>query len=350
MINAVMLGALAGCKRLPVPFEAFEAAIRADGKAVESNLRGFHAGLAASKLAAGTARDGRQSKRGRRPNPALTALETEIAATMPISFAVEGVRRLAAYQDVAYAKLYLDRLKSVRDLDARAGADGALLRETARHLAVRMSFEDLIRVAEAKIDPERFARIEREIGIKPGEPYKVVDFLKPGIEEFCQILPPTWARWVLARAARRGWIDRFHWSMEISSNSIWGFVRFWLLARLKPWRRGTYRYQEEQAAIEHWLALIAEAATQSAEFALEVVACARLIKGYGDTLKRGVANFTAIETRVARPTLAGRIPLARGIDAVASARAAALADPEGERLAQCLAEIERAGAPREAAE
>ena len=36
MINAVMLGAIAGSGRLPIPADAFEAAIRADGKAVEA--------------------------------------------------------------------------------------------------------------------------------------------------------------------------------------------------------------------------------------------------------------------------------------------------------------------------
>ena len=35
------------------------------------------------------------------------------------------------------------------------------------------------------------------------------------------------------------------------------------------------------------------------------------------------------------------LPLRDGIDAIASARTAALVDPEGERLARCLAEIER---------
>ena len=48
-INAVMLGVIAGCGRLPIPVEAFEAAIRADGKAVEGNLRGFRAGLEAAQ-------------------------------------------------------------------------------------------------------------------------------------------------------------------------------------------------------------------------------------------------------------------------------------------------------------
>ena len=49
MISAVMLGAIAGAGALPIPAAAFEDAIRADGKAVDANLRGFRAGLAAAQ-------------------------------------------------------------------------------------------------------------------------------------------------------------------------------------------------------------------------------------------------------------------------------------------------------------
>ena len=47
-INSVMLGIIAGSGRLPIPVDAFEAAIRADGKGVDGNLRGFRAGLEAA--------------------------------------------------------------------------------------------------------------------------------------------------------------------------------------------------------------------------------------------------------------------------------------------------------------
>ena len=75
---------------------------------------------------------------------------------------------------------------------------------------------------------------------------------------------------------------------------------------------------------------------RSSDFALEIAECSRLIKGYVDTHARGLANYVAIETRVIRPALAGDIFLDRAIDAVASARTAALVDPEGESLAKCL--------------
>ncbi len=244
---------------------------------------------------------------------------------------LEGVRRLVAYQDIAYARLYLDRLAPIRAADERAQAGGRLLREVARHLAVRMSYEDVIRVAQAKIDPARLARIAAEIGVKPGEPFTVTEFLKPGIEEMCSILPPRLARRILALAERRGWIDRVHWGMEVNSASVSGFLRFWLLAKLRGWRPKSYRFQEEQRAIEAWLGLIVEAAQLSDDLALEVAECARLIKGYGDTHKRGTANYRLIETRVIRPVLAGRIPLRQGVDAIASARAARCSIPTARR-------------------
>jgi indolepyruvate ferredoxin oxidoreductase beta subunit len=125
--------------------------------------------------------------------------------------------------------------------------------------------------------------------------------------------------------------------MEVNTTSLNGYLRFRMLAALRRFRPKTFRYGEEQAAIAAWLSLIVEAATRSAEIALEVAACAGLIKGYGDTHERGTANYRLIEDEVIRPMLAG--PAAFAADAIASARAAALSDPEGEALARCIAEV-----------
>lgn len=341
IVNAVMLGALASCGRVPITADQFAAAIRADGKAVDSNLRGFEAGLKAAKAGQGapTAAD----KRATGDRRQVATMEATIRARMPAAaqdILIEGVRRLERYQDAAYAQFYLDRLTPVTEADARAGAGGRLLRETARHLAVRMSYEDVIRVAQAKTDPERRKRIAGELGAAPGQPFRVVEFLKPGIEEFCQILPPRLARPILAFAEKRGWLDRFHFGMEVDTTSVTGYLRFRALARLRRYRRGTWRYQEEQAAIADWLALVIEAAGRSADLAIEIAECARLIKGYGSTHRRGSANYRLIEMCAIRPVLDGRLPFRRGIDAIASARTAALVDPDGDALQRCLDALE----------
>jgi indolepyruvate ferredoxin oxidoreductase, beta subunit len=59
IINAVMLGAIVGCGRLPLRLEQFEAAIREDGKAVDSNLKGFRAGYDAAREAFREKEEGR---------------------------------------------------------------------------------------------------------------------------------------------------------------------------------------------------------------------------------------------------------------------------------------------------
>ena len=68
----------------------------------------------------------------------------------------DGVERLTDYQDAAYASRYLAR---VARFVGKPGADGAFIRELGRHLAVRMSVEDVIRVAQLKLREARLDRV-----------------------------------------------------------------------------------------------------------------------------------------------------------------------------------------------
>mgnify|MGYP003335502104 CR=1 FL=1 len=74
-----------------------------------------------------------------------------------------GIERVADYQNLAYARDYLDRLKPIAEADKQYGSgSGLLLSETARELALGMAYEDTVRVAELKIRPNRFARVRAE--------------------------------------------------------------------------------------------------------------------------------------------------------------------------------------------
>ena len=201
----------------------------------------------------------RPDKRERRPRLARRCSNARrstrsIARRPRATSSREGVRRLADYQDEAYARLYLDRLAPIRDADARAKADGRLLRETARHLAVRMSYEDVIRVAQAKTDPARFARIAAEVGAKPGEPVKVVRIPQArrrgivlGAAAVAGAAHPRVRRAPReARALPLGHGGQHHVGVAAICASA-------LLATLRRWRPRTYRYAEEQRAIERWL-------------------------------------------------------------------------------------------------
>ena len=99
-----------------------------------------------------------------------------------------------------------------------------------------MSYEDVVRVAQAKIAPARMQRIAQdELRVKD-EPFTVHDFLKPGIEELTQLLPPALARPILRLAEKRGWLGRVYFGMEINATSITGYLRFLMLAKLRAIR------------------------------------------------------------------------------------------------------------------
>jgi indolepyruvate ferredoxin oxidoreductase beta subunit len=139
--------------------------------------------------------------------------------------------------------------------------------------------------------------------------------------------------------------------MHVRTTTVLGFARLRLVAGLRWWRPRTFRYVEEQAEIERWLGEIRAAAPLGLDLAREIAESARLIKGYGDTHKRGLGNYRRIADEVIAPALAGRLTPRAAADAVANARVAALADPEGESLSKTLAAIAAATPPlRQAAE
>ena len=311
VINAVLFGAMAGSGALPLTRAACEEAIRKGGRGTEASLRGFAAGF---DIAAGTKTA---------PAPAPKRLPPETQEILDL-----GIARLKDYQGDAYAALFLERVKSL------GTADTKLLGETARHLAVWMSYEDIIRVADLKTRASRFERVRKESGAKDGEPVVVIDFLKPGVEEVASLLPPSMGRGLVQWAERNGKLDAYNIGMHVKTSGVLGYLMTRSLAWLKPWRPHSYRYAEEQALIERWLGHVRDAAKRSVPLAMEVADCARLVKGYGDTHRRGKANFLAImDALVENPATSDPAEQAKSIR---KARDAALADPEGKALGGAL--------------
>ena len=115
---------------------------------------------------------------------------------------------------------------------------------------------------------------------------------------------------------------------------VLGYLMVRSLAWLKPWRPHSYRFREEQQLIERWLRLVRDSANRDAGLALEVAECARLVKGYGETHRRGKGNFLALlDALVENPPTSDPRTQA---EAIRKAREAALADPEGQALEKQL--------------
>jgi len=347
VINAVLFGAMAGSGALPVSRAACEDAIRAHGKGAEASLRGFAAGYAHASGAAsqgvreaGKVWRGRPVERVRREFPPETHRIVE-----------EGVARLVDYQDAAYADLYLDRLALVvaAERDAGGGPSGyGIANETARYLALWMSYEDIIRVADLKSRRSRFERVRAEVLAQPHEPVHIVEFLKPGVEEFAAILPRRLARRVLDWAARKG--KSFNVGMHVKTTSVSGYLLVRALAWLRPLRRRTSRFHDEQELIERWLAAIWSACGPDLALATEVARLGHLIKGYGETHKRGRGNFVRIMDTLVDATAGdvAAMSVAERATAIREAHAAAFADPEGRKLEHSLEAVGIAPLPPQA--
>ena len=325
MLNAVLFGALAASGATPLTRAACEQAIRAGGKGVEASLKGFALGFDAFAAAAGSVA----------PAPASTAAPS--TTTPPLErmrrdFAPEthamlelGVARCKDFLDTAYAGQYLERLAPIAKLDRGEGL--RLTSETARFLALWMCYEDIIRVADLKSRRSRFERVRRDVRARPHEPVRMIEYFKPRLEEFAAILPAWLARPLFACSPL---VARFTPGLHLHTTSIHGFVLLRTLAALRPLRRASSRFREEQAIIERWLATIANAAQDQA-LATEIALCGRLIKGYGDTHQRGKDNFIRIlEALIENKTGAAAAE-------VRKAREAALADAGGRTLDRALA-------------
>ena len=323
VISAVMFGALAGSGTLPLSRGDCEAAIRSGGKGAEASLKGFAAGY---EHAAGpmTAAKEKKHLRSSPLEPLRPAFPDETHAILG-----EGAARCADFQDRNYANLYLDRVEPIANLDS--AADGYKLTiETGRFLALWMCYEDVIRVADLKTRGSRFERVREEVQAKPHEPVHIVEFLKPGVDEFTALLPRFLARPLKALAEASGLASKLNVGMHVKTTSISGFVLMRVLAWLRPFRPLTSRWREEQALIGRWLGAIAGAAKRDAGLALEIALCGRLIKGYGDTHKRGKGNFLRILDTLVE---SNAVPDDHArIEAIRKAREAALADPEGRKL------------------
>lgn len=322
-VNALLLGALAATEVVPMTAADFEAAIREGGVAVDRNVRGLKAGM--ELVAAGEVREG-----ARRERP-WAETKSERAAALGSRAAVfgslaaraeaefpealhavvgEALARLIDYQDARYALLFLERVRRVRALDSGTRLTGIF----ARRLAVWMTYEDAIRVADLKTRRARFDRIRREQGTPEGAVLVVTDYLKPDLDEMYGILPASIGG-PIARWAERRWPEgRPTIGQHLKTTSVLGFLRVWLLARLRGLRPSSLRRQREFALMDRWEETVLAAAAVDERLASEVAELANVVKGYGEVRRRLSGAVARFLDEAVRPAIEADRRAGRGFD------------------------------------
>ncbi|MCP3710808.1 indolepyruvate oxidoreductase subunit beta family protein [Paraburkholderia sp. CNPSo 3274] len=333
VISAVLFGALAGTGVLPFSRRQFEETIERGGVGVKPSLRAF--GLAFDRAGAQEAAETASAPVDLKPAPRDAVVARLVERTrkeLPTavqSIVLEGVRRLIDYQDPAYASLYLDRLAMLRA--ALPATETVLLRESARYLALWMSYEDTIRVADLKTRGARFERVRSEVQAQTDQLLAINEFMHPRIEEICETLPAGFGRWL----ARPHWVHRLvrrctQSGRVVKTSSLRGYLMLYAVASLRGMRRRTLRYELENARIEAWLVQIVGTAKLNPALATEVAQCQRLVKGYSDTHARGLKNYQTLMAAVQKA--GARLAPAT----LRELRDAALADEHGHKLNAAL--------------
>ena len=334
VISASLFGALGGSGVLPFSRDAYESVIREGGVGVTASLRAF---AAAWERAATPATPAAQPDKAAPQSllPQGPVLAERIRRQLPPALhatAWEGVRQLVDYQDARYAAQYLEALEGIVAMDSAEGGH-ALGLAVARHLALWMCYQDVIRVASQKTRSARYADIRREVLAGKDELVEPVEFMHPRLEEICDLMPPAMGRWILGSKGFREWLERFfRKGRMVRTYSLRGFLMLGTLAALRPVRRMTLRHSIEHERIGAWLARIGQAARHDRALATEIARCQRLLKGYADTQARGWRSFSRIMDHVDHAQ-AGTLAAAD----VARLREAALADESGKALDAALA-------------
>ncbi|MHA3904692.1 indolepyruvate oxidoreductase subunit beta family protein [Castellaniella sp. WN] len=349
VVSAVLFGALSGAGVLPFNRTQFEATIERGGVGVKASLAAFADAFDQARLTQSEAsRPTVRAREGGRletpdkpalPDPAAVAPRhprvarlVEHARGYPADIqpiVIEGIRRCVDYQDPAYGRLYLDRLDA--QMAAPGGKDVEMMREVARHLALWMTYEDTIRVADLKIRGSRFRRVRDEVRAADEQVLSISEYMHPRIEEICETLPAGLGRWLSRPHVIHRLVARFtREGRVVATSSLGGFFLLYALAWWGRWRRVTLRYAVETARIEAWLGRLRAAAAIDPRLALEAAKCQTLVRGYSDTHERGLRNYETIMTVLDRHAKALAPAILREL------RNAALADEHGRFLRDAL--------------
>ena len=216
-ISACLFGTLAASGTLPFGREAFEAIIKAGGRGIEPSLNAFRAAYdqAAQPQAAAQPVLKKSAKRfsplpasaGRPDLDKLLARIREFPEPLR-NMLFAGVKQLTDFQDPAYANEYLDRVAKIYEVDRSNGGAAksfALTAAAAKYIAIAMSYDDVIRVADLKTRRTRYDRVLRDNSVGDGQIVYTTEYMHPRLEEVAGTMPAALGRFLEAHPALFGW-------------------------------------------------------------------------------------------------------------------------------------------------
>lgn len=321
-INALLLGALGASGVLPIGEASYLKSIEVAGVAIKNNLKAFRIGWEHvksgryplpkpdSQLKREAFKEERAQKLSLEKSKEYLELLGRVENDYPESLReilAEAIFRMIDYQDLGYAEKYLNQLKPVYEADIIIKGGFRVTELFAKNLALLMSYEDGIRVAELKIKPERFKRIKEDMRLREDQIFHVTDYLKPDSYEIYGLLPHILVAPIIrimnSRVFRKLWLGKkkITFGQKPVTTSFLGSLRLWLLTKLKFIRPYSHRYHNEHALIQKYKANVEKFTALNYEIGCLVAKSGQMIKGYGDVRRRSMNAFARFLENIVAP-------------------------------------------------
>jgi indolepyruvate ferredoxin oxidoreductase beta subunit len=317
-VNAILLGALAASRALPISSEVYQRAVRDTGIGVEPNLAAYTVGfafvdtgghlvsrekreLSPSELVQANA--GRLHPSQREAYHRLVARAAKDYPGQLQDVLDEALFQLTDYQGADYAARLLEHVDQVRAWEPPGGIE--LTRELVKHLTPLLTYEDVIRVAALKTEPQRFVKIRQDFNVKQGDVYLVRDFFDPDLEELYGILPNSLVKlFARPREYTEGVVET-QTTLPFKTNvqSVVGAFPMWLLQRFRPLRQKSFRYELEMRFVAKYLGWVKEFAAVDYKLGCLAARTGQMVKGYGRVRRRTRWATTRYIDEILRPSM-----------------------------------------------
>ena len=206
-----------------------------------------------------------------------------------------GKERCSDYQNNKYSELFIARVEKLISVINKEDPKVLSIAENiVRRLVLWMTYEDIPRVAQLKIKPDRFIKIKNEINIQSNQILLVQDIFKPGINEIAAMLPNKIGKWFIKNKKIVSRLPFIGKGMKINSSTIFGFIVLKFLSSFRYIRPISLRYKEEQRNIDIWIDNIILSLNKSISFTEGLADMPQILKGYGDTWDRGIKKYNKI--------------------------------------------------------
>ncbi len=170
------------------------------------------------------------------------------------------------------AHKYLDMLLPFINKDEQQPNRGyELSSHMVRYLAIAMTYDDLIFVADQKTRTERFTEMYNQVGAKQNDLVHTLDYLHPSFDEVTGFLPVKLGKRLERSEKVKNFFEKYlNKDRRMHSTNFFGFIMLYIFGGMKSWRLKTLRHHIEMNNVAYWMNNIEQVVDKNYNLAVQI--------------------------------------------------------------------------------